>query len=101
LPVAEAHVPALVQEMTISRESFLRLLPAAVDNVPFDVAGTDIRSRDDGRGWHIVLTPLSDMRLGRLALPRHRVAFHFTGYGEDDRRRFLERFELYYRRCGG
>ena len=87
--------------MTISRESFLRLLPAAVDNVAFDVSGADIRSRDEGRGWRIVLTPLPDRRMGPLALPRHRVEFYFTGYGEDDRRRFLERFELHYRRGGG
>jgi hypothetical protein len=87
--------------MTISRESFLRLLPAAVGNAAFDIAGDDIRSDEHGRGWRIVLTPLPDWRMGRLALPRHRVEFHFTGYAEDERRRFLERFELHYRGGGG
>jgi len=92
---------ALRAEMTISREAFLRSLPAAVDHVPYVVAGAEIRSSLGAPSWRIVLAPLSDLAFGPIALPRQRVEIFLTGYDEPQRRRFLERFELYYRRAGG
>jgi hypothetical protein len=99
--VGEPEVLALDQEMTIAREAFLRALPAAVGYAPFAVDGSEIRPVDPAEGWRIVATPLSDLRLGMIALPRHRVAIHLTGYDDARRRAFVERFELHYRRAGG
>ena len=99
--MAERYVLALAQDMTIARESFLRLLPAAVGLAPFTVEGTEIRPVDPAQGWRIVATPLPDLRLGAMALPRQRVEIHLDGYGNAQRRAFLDRFELYYRRGGG
>jgi len=92
---------ALRAEMTISREAFLRSLPAAVEYAPYVVAGAEIRSAPGAPSWRIVLTPLSDLAFGPVALPRQRVEIFLSGYDEGGRRRFLERFELYYRRAGG
>jgi hypothetical protein len=87
--------------MTISREEFLRSLPGAVADVPFEVAGGVIRHRGTDRSWRIELEPLRDLALGALALPRHRVVVHLEGYDVTAARRWLERFELHYRRGGG
>lgn len=97
----EGEVLALAQDMTISRESFLRLLPAALAHVPFAVDGADIRPLDGTQGWRIALSALPDLRLGAIALPRQHVEIWFGGYDAERARAFLERFELYYRRGGG
>jgi hypothetical protein len=99
--VADGEVLVFREEMTISREAFLRSLPAAVGHEPFEVAGDAIRHRGTERAWRITLAPLPDLTLGLLALPRHRVCIHVEGYGEAERQRFLDRFELHFRRAGG
>jgi hypothetical protein len=97
--VAEREVLAYVQDMTISRDAFLRSLSAAVGHAEFRVEGGEIAPLEPGRKWRIVIVPLSDLSIGMITLPRHRVQI-FLGEGEDERR-FLERFELGFRRAGG
>ena len=97
----ERELPALRQEMTITRAEFLRCLPAAVDSVAFTVAGSDIRYGNSDKGWRIVLAPLPDLAIGIVRLTRHRVEIWLTGYDAPATRRFLDRFELYFRRAGG
>ncbi len=99
--VAETEVLALAQDMTISRESFLRALPAAVDHAPFAIEGAEIRPVDAGLGWRIVVTPLPELPSGLIVLPRHRVEIHLNGFDQARTRAFLQRFELYFRRAGG
>ncbi len=99
--MAESEVLALRQEMTIARDEFLRLLPAAVDQADLCVHGDDIRPSGGDRGWRIVLSALDDLRVGALRLPRHRVEIFLSGVEKDAWNRFLARFELYYRRAGG
>jgi hypothetical protein len=99
--VAEREILALSQEMTISREDFLRLLPGAVEDAHFRVDGDQIRPVDAERHWRIVLSLLDDLRLGAIRLPRHRVEIHLTGDDADEHHRFVARFELHYRRAGG
>ena len=99
--MADGEVLALSQDLTISREAFLRGLPAAVDHAAFCAGGAEIRSLDPRRQWRIVLEPLADLRLGMIVLPRQHVEIFLTDYGEDGKRRFLDRFELYFRRAGG
>jgi hypothetical protein len=97
--VAEGEVLASVQDMSISRAAFLRSLPAAVGHAEFRVEGGEIVPVDPVRKWRIVIAALPELRLGMIALPRQRVQI-FLGAGEDARR-FLERFELAFRRAGG
>ena len=91
---------AVTQDMTITREDFLRSLPAAVGTA-FTVNGQGIASSEAQRPWRIELTALDDLRLGRFVLPRHRVRIFLTGYGATETKRFLDRFELPFRRAGG
>jgi hypothetical protein len=99
--VADREALAYREDMTISREAFLRLLPAAVGHAPFEVAGHVIRHRGPDRAWRIVVSPLPELRIGLLALPRLAVEIFVTGYDDAATGRFLERFELYFRRAGG
>jgi hypothetical protein len=87
--------------MSISREEFLRLLPAAVAQDPFSVAGEEIRHQSGSRSWRIVLGILADRPLGLLRLPRLKVRIFLCGYSRADTESFLGRFELHFRRAGG
>jgi hypothetical protein len=92
--------------MTISRDDFLRTLPAAIglgtdERSAIGIAKDEVFHRMPGRSWRITLTPLPTLLLGRLALPRHRVRILLAGYTEPEAQRFLERFELHFRRGGG
>lgn len=87
--------------MTITREEFLRLLPAAVGGVPFASFGS-VFGHEDGRcGWRITLTPLPDLTHGLIRLERQRVVFDFRGYPADEIAAFFRRFDLYFARGGG
>lgn len=95
------EVLALRQEMSISRDDFLRNLPAAVDCAAFRVTASEFAFAQGAKGWRIVLGRLPDLEIGSIALPRQQVAIFLTGYDEATSREFLERFERYFRRGGG
>jgi len=88
-------------DMTITRADFLRLLPAAVNHVPFVVAGEDIFHAEIGRSWRMNLSPLPELRIGAIRLARHRLTLEFEDYEQAEIIAFCERFELYFRRGGG
>ena len=88
-------------EMTITRTDFRRLLPAAVNHVPFAEEDSAFVHRDGGRGWRIGVEPLPQLRLGLIRLERHQVDFSFTGYSTREIEDFMARFEMYFRRGGG
>lgn len=92
---------ALRQEMTISRDAFVRGLPAAVAHAPYRVQGDDFVHGKATHGWRIRLTPLPERRIASLVLERHAVEIHLRGYDAEGERAFLERFELAFRRGGG
>lgn len=88
-------------EMAITREDFLRSLPAAVDFAAYQILGDRVEHREPGRGWRIEFERLADRTIGLLTLARLRVDFLFQGYTQDEIDRFMARIELYYRRGGG
>jgi hypothetical protein len=99
--VPERELLALMADMTIARDAFLRALPGAVAGAAYDVDDTQIRARAPGPRWRIALEPLPDLAIGALRLPRLRVSIFLTGYSAQAARGFVERFELYFRRAGG
>ena len=87
--------------MTLSRPEFLRLLPAAVAGATFE-AGDGVFSHIEAqRGWRIMLTPLPDLAIGLIRLPRQRVVFTFRGHSAGEIAAFFRRFDLYFARGGG
>jgi hypothetical protein len=95
-------------EMTTTRADFLRLLPAAVDQVAFVEEGNCFVHREQTSGgrdalreWRITLDPMPALRIGAVVLERHRAGFQFSGYTPEEVTAFMSRFELYFRRGGG
>lgn len=87
--------------MAITREEFMRSLPAAVDFASYRIVDERIEHREPDRCWRIELQKLPDRTIGLLRLARHRVDFLFEGYSSEEIRHHMARFELYYRRGGG
>jgi len=98
--VAEA-LSRLAWEMTISREEFERILPGATGCAPARLGPLAWGSGDAQRSWTARIEPLDDLVLGAMRLPRHRVALELRGFAEDERRRWLARWEVNFRRGGG
>ena len=86
-------------EMSITREEFLRLLPAAVDTFAAD--GNTIRGHGTACGWLIRLTPLAGRRVGSLDVHRHQVDIVLEGCAEREAEAFMERFHRAFLRGGG
>jgi hypothetical protein len=86
-------------EMTVSREEFFRLLPAAVGS--FEVDGDTIRPPGGTGGWLIRLSPLADHRVGSVVIPRHRVEVVLEGRSDSEAEAFMNRFRRGFLRGGG
>ena len=84
-------------DATITRQDFLRILPAATGEA-------DIRESAGmffGRGWSVRLTAMLPLEIGSVRLERHRVEIEFDGLTEEEQVRFMQRFTLHYQRGGG
>jgi hypothetical protein len=101
LPLSCGERLALRQDMTISREAFLRNLPGAVAHVPYRTQGDEFVHEEASRGWRIRVSPLPDRAIASLVLERHAVEVYLRGYDAAAARSFMDRFELHFRRGGG
>jgi hypothetical protein len=86
-------------EMSLSREEFFRLLPAAVG--PVDATGDTIEGRVGPCRWRISLARLADHRAGSVVVPRHRVDIEIEECGDADAGAFMDRFHRAFLRGGG
>ncbi len=85
--------------MSLLREEFFRLLPAAVSVCEVD--GDTVRWTEDGRAGTIRLVHLPDRRLGSVVLPRHRVEIELKACPEAEGEAFLTCFHRAFLRGGG
>jgi hypothetical protein len=88
-------------EMGISREEFLRLLPAAVGPAIVEGEAGLFSGGDAERRWTLQLRPLVSRRLGSVVLPRHQVELQFEGYSDEEVAAFMVRFLRGFQRGGG
>jgi hypothetical protein len=86
-------------EMSLSREEFFRLLPAAVG--AFVADGDTVRPAGAHRGWVIRLVPLADHRSGSVVIPRHRVDIVLEDCSKPEAEAFMARFRRGFLRGGG
>jgi hypothetical protein len=86
-------------ELSISREEFFRLLPAAAGSFVAD--GDTIGPSDGSHRWLIQLVSLADHRVGSVVLPRHRVAIVLDECSEAEGEAFMDRFLRAFLRGGG
>lgn len=89
----------LILEMTISRDEFVRLLPAAVGS--FEADGDTFRACGSRPAWTIRLVSLEDRRVGSVTFPRHRVEIEVAAASEGEGEAFAERFRRAFLRGGG
>jgi hypothetical protein len=88
-------------EMTTTRAELRRLLPAAVNHVPFVEEEGAFVHREGARSWRIGVKPLPQLRVGAVRLERYRIDFDFSGFAAGEIEDFMARFEMYFRRGGG
>lgn len=88
-------------ETSLTREEFLRLLPAAVGGDSFVSDGSVFHYQGAEHSWQITLETLPEIKLGLVRLDRQRLTFAFEGYSEAAITNFMARFEMYFRRGGG
>jgi len=86
-------------EMSVSREEFFRLLPAAVGS--FQVDRDAVEWLDGDRRWSIRLVPLADRRFGSVVVPRHRIEITLEACSEVEGEAFMDRFRRGFLRGGG
>ena len=85
--------------MALTREEFLRLLPAAVG--PFTVDGEAIGPAGGDGGWAIRLGSLPHQRLGGVAVPRLGVDISVDAASATEAEAFMGRFRRAFLRGGG
>lgn len=85
--------------MSLLREEFFRLLPAAVG--AFEVDGETVRWSESGLRGTIRLARLEDRRLGSVGVPRHSVEIALEGCAEPEGEAFMARFHRAFLRGGG
>jgi len=85
--------------MSLLREEFFRLLPAAVP--AWEVDGDTVRWSEAGRSGTIRLIQIEDRRLGSVVVPRHRVEIDLEEFDEEEGEAFLARFVRAFLRGGG
>ena len=99
--MAKFVAESLSREMGLTHREFMRTLPAAIAPLQFRLEqGMVTISHPAGR-IEIHLQPASERRLGAFRLPVIPMRFHFHGLDQNQRREFLERFDLHFQRGGG
>ncbi len=90
----------ITKDMALTREDLLRLLPGAVDGLPWRADADRIRIGEEV-GVDLLIEALPPRRFGPVDIPRLRVGFAFRGWDEAERGAFLARFDRAFQRGGG
>ncbi len=97
----EARPHSFTRELGVSEAEFFRSLPGAIEHREFTRDDGRVHIEYDGRSVTLELGPQAYRAIASLRLPYLEVTFTFSGFSEEDRARFMERFELYFRGGGG
>lgn len=89
------------REMGVTHREFFRGLPAAIGHRRFRAEGNRVHVELGGASLVITLGPERVRRIAALRLPCTMVGFEFYGVETSDRRAFMQRFDLCFRRGGG
>jgi hypothetical protein len=86
--------------MGLTREDFLRLLPAAVGGAAFVVEGDEIASGGPP-AWRIGIAPRPGRGFGPVRIPVLAVTLRLEAATPDEAGAFVGRFLLGFQRAGG
>lgn len=89
-------------DMGYTHKEFMRTLEFFMDGQPYSVSGSQVNIPSPGRNVCISLGPQKERRIGpTIRLPSTPVKIVFSGFSEADRKRFMERFKMIFRKGGG
>ena len=87
--------------MTITHGDFFRLLPMAVNGLPYNISGNLVSIDDQDRSIRIVLGDETSRKMAALTLPVIQISIEFKGYEDKQIDIILKRFDLAYQKGGG
>jgi hypothetical protein len=93
--------PTYKLEMQCTHAEFLRELPAACGNRPFEIAGNKVTVFDGKREVSIQIHDEPIRHLGSLDLPMEEITLTFAGFSGDEAERFMNAFRRGIQREGG
>ncbi|HKI98037.1 MAG TPA: hypothetical protein VKB51_06140 [bacterium] len=98
----ETHARTVRKEMGINHADFFRILPRALNAIPYVVNGTEIVAEGEGMRLRIVLGEERERILGAVVrIPVTFVELRFEGYAAEEQAAFLEQFDRAYFKGGG
>ena len=94
------------REMSITHDDFLRTVPDAMGDMPYDIhgtttSGTQITAHDGGKRLEINLSNESERDVGSLELPLTFVDMDFSGFSEQEINAFFVNWDHHFQRSGG
>jgi len=99
-------VEAVVKDMALTPEVFLRDVPRALEGLDYRMnggaQGAAVEVGDAARGIAITVEPQEPRRLSGLwSMPRSKVTIAFQGYDAGEAAAFVQRFDKAFQRGGG
>ncbi len=92
----------LEKDLATSRPEFFRNLAVALRGLAHEIDGNHIVVGSGDRRIDLELSPLPPRVLSPLtSMERWKLMIPFTGYTDEDRDRFMARFDQAFRRGGG
>lgn len=89
-------------EMGFTEPDFIRTIGQFMDGEPYKVNGSRIEIPGAGKTVTISLSGHRERRIGpTIRLPLMDVEFVFAGFPEEERKAFMQRFDMIFRRGGG
>jgi hypothetical protein len=93
--------PTYKLEMQCTHAEFLRELPAACGNRPYEIIGNKVIVYDRDREIRFQIRDEPIRHLGSLALPMEAITVTFVDFNNDEAERFMSEFRKGIQREGG
>ena len=93
--------PTYKIKMQCTHAEFLRELPAACHNRPFEIVGNEVVVYDGDRQIRFQIHDEPIRYLGSLALPMEEITVTFVDFSNDEAERFMSEFSKGIQRVGG
>jgi hypothetical protein len=98
----QSHYAAqFTRDMACTEAEWLMWLPAALGDVPWQRTGAAVSAQIGAGSLHLSWHAQEPRRIALMSLPRLAVQFAFEGLDDQERYRFMKRFDLYMQRGGG
>lgn len=100
-PETFTPVDRFTREVQIHREEFLRQLPGAIEDRPYEVSGDLITVQAGDGTMAILMTDLGARQVGSMMLPMMRLDFAFEGVSDADIDDLMDVYDQRTPRSGG